>query len=159
MVAKARRPSATSPSRFGARRSGSTRHKGVDLYAPKGTPVSAPAAGVVVRAQTEYVDGFDDLGRLVVVKLDDGGGELLAAHLEGVSVAQGQRVQEGDVLGTVGDTAFPRRNPSARFDTSKPHTHVELLMGHSYPVRKAILRQNPMALAFYAATKKKRAAA
>ena len=98
MVAKARRPSATSPSRFGARRSGSTRHKGVDLYAPKGTPVSAPAAGVVVRAQTEYVDGFDDLGRLVVVKLDDGGGELLAAHLEGVSVAQGQRVKEGDVL-------------------------------------------------------------
>lgn len=144
-------------SRYGAARKGGA-HKGVDLYAPKGTPVTAPEAGVVVRAHSEYEKGFDGFGRVVVIALDRGG-ELLIAHLEKVSVSPGQRLDQGDVLGTVGDTAFTRQHPTARFTDSKPHAHVEYLTGHNYPVTKETQRQEPTSLAYYQPSKKKRRAA
>ncbi len=123
-------------------------HAGVDLYADMGTAVTAPAAGVVRLAHSEYVDGFGKYGRVVVVRLD-GGGELMVAHLERVTVAPGQRVKAGDTLGTVGDTEFTAKHPQKRFDDSKPHAHVELLPTGSYPVRKGTPRADPSALAFY----------
>lgn len=72
-------------------------HYGVDLAAPVGTPVVAPADGVVTLAD-------DDLyfeGAMVVV--DHGQGFLSKyLHLSRIDVAPGQRVTRGTVLGAVG---------------------------------------------------------
>jgi len=74
-------------------------HLGLDLAAPEGTPVHAPAAGVVTLAQKDYYL----TGGTVI--LDHGHGVSSAfIHLSAVSVRPGQIVSQGDVLGAVGKT-------------------------------------------------------
>jgi len=74
-------------------------HYGVDIAAPAGTPFHAPAAGVVVLAEPDlYFSG----GTLM---LDHGHGLTSAfLHLQSLAVAVGDRVAQGDPLGTVGAT-------------------------------------------------------
>lgn len=155
MVATVTVPPATASRRYGGPRASGT-HNGVDLFGQPGEAVTAPAAGVVRLAHRQYAPGFGGYGRVVVVALDSGG-ELLVSHLEDVRVDQGQRVAQGDVLGTVGDTAFTEDHPSARFAVSKPHAHVEHLPRGRYPVRRTTPRRDPSPLAFY--IEKKKAAA
>lgn len=83
-------------SRFG-RRYGRL-HAGIDLKAPRGTPIHAAAAGKVVFA------GYSgDYGRMVVI--DHGRGIQTAyAHNSRNLVATGQRVRQGEVIGNVGRT-------------------------------------------------------
>jgi len=82
---------------FGARRGGSW-HTGLDLRAPKGTPVWATADGKVVVAEREGA-----YGRTVVV--DHGSGySTRYAHLKRIKVERGERVKRGEVLGTVGES-------------------------------------------------------
>ena len=74
-------------------------HYGVDIAAPAGTPVKAPADGVVAIAHSDmyYTGG--------TVLLDHGHGlTSVYSHLEEVSVREGQRVAQGDVIGAVGAT-------------------------------------------------------
>ena len=74
-------------------------HYGVDVAAPAGTPVRAPADGVVAIAHSDmyYTGG--------TVLLDHGHGlTSVYSHLKEVSVSEGQRVAQGDVIGTVGAT-------------------------------------------------------
>ena len=74
-------------------------HKGLDLAAPAGTPVHAPAAGIVRLA---LPNSFFN-GNLVV--LDHGHHVFtIYAHLHEMAVKPGQHVAAGDVLGTVGAT-------------------------------------------------------
>jgi hypothetical protein len=101
-----------------------------------------------MHALNGWVKGFGGYGRLVVVALDSGG-EVLAGHLNSVSVSKGERVARGAQLGTVGDTVYSDDNPTGRFLESEPHAHIEYLTGHSYPVRREVARQDPSALAFY----------
>jgi murein DD-endopeptidase MepM/ murein hydrolase activator NlpD len=87
---------------FGARRiiNGQPRspHSGSDYSAPKGTPVVAVNAGKVA-----LVAEFFFPGRLVI--LDHGLGLYTAYfHLDTISVAEGDRVERGQTLGTVGAT-------------------------------------------------------
>jgi murein DD-endopeptidase MepM/ murein hydrolase activator NlpD len=72
-------------------------HYGVDLAAPQGTPVRAPADGVVSLADEDlYFEGS-------MVVLDHGQGFLSKyLHLSRVDVTAGQRVRRGDVIGAVG---------------------------------------------------------
>lgn len=154
MVATATQVPSRPSRRFGGARADAP-HKGVDLYAPRGEEVRAPAAGVVQHAHTTYFPGFGLYGRVVVVALDRGG-ELLVAHLEDVRVRAGERVARGTVLGTVGDTEFTQKDPTKRFEDSEPHAHVEYLTQGSYPVRRSVPRENPNALAFYVEKKKGR---
>ena len=82
-------------SAFGPRPGGS-RHQGIDLSAPKGTPVRATAAGKVVVAEREGA-----FGRTVVV--DHGNGyRTRYAHLRRIVVDPGERVRDGEILGKVG---------------------------------------------------------
>lgn len=142
----------TGSSLFGAVRrnkDGSERtHNGVDLYADRGDPVLSPGAGTVMHANNGWTKGFGGYGRVVVVALDSGG-EVLAGHLDRVVVSAGQRVERGEKIGTVGDTSFSDDNPTGRFLESEPHTHVEFLTGASYPVRREVVRQDPMPQAFF----------
>jgi len=74
-------------------------HRGVDIAAPEGTPVQAMASGVVSLAKTDmYFTG-------ATVMVDHGHGvHSIYVHLAEVRVAPGQRLEQGDVLGTVGAT-------------------------------------------------------
>ncbi|RMD60701.1 MAG: M23 family metallopeptidase [Alphaproteobacteria bacterium] len=74
-------------------------HYGVDIAAPEGTPVVAPADGIVVIAARDmyYTGG--------TVLLDHGHGlTSVYSHLKEVRVREGQRLRQGEVLGTVGAT-------------------------------------------------------
>jgi murein DD-endopeptidase MepM/ murein hydrolase activator NlpD len=87
---------------FGARRiiNGQARspHGGIDYSVPRGTPVVAANAGRVA-----LVAEFFFPGRLVV--LDHGLGlYTLYFHLDTASVAEGERVERGQTLGSVGAT-------------------------------------------------------
>ncbi len=73
-------------------------HKGIDISAPKGTPIRASADGVVESAAME--NGY---GREVL--LDHGHGlKTLYGHMSGFTVIQGQAVVRGQVIGYVGSS-------------------------------------------------------
>ena len=73
-------------------------HTGIDIAAPNGTPVKAPAAGEVI-----YDGWLRGYGRVVV--LNHGKGySTLYAHLSASLVKEGQEVKEGAVIGRVGKT-------------------------------------------------------
>jgi murein DD-endopeptidase MepM/ murein hydrolase activator NlpD len=73
-------------------------HSGVDVAAGAGAPVVAPADGVVVLAGPPM---FSLEGNLVI--LDHGSGLNSALlHLATVAVHEGQRVRQGEAIGTVG---------------------------------------------------------
>jgi len=74
-------------------------HTGTDIAAPLNTPVKAPADGVVVLAAKDYFFS----GNMVI--LDHGDGlKTIYAHLNDISVQEGDSVFKGDVLGLVGQT-------------------------------------------------------
>jgi len=90
-------------SEFGPRkdpRAGTWRtHTGVDLSAPKGTPVFATAPGRVT------FGGRDRGGYGKLVKISHGNGlETWYAHLSRRAVREGERVQRGQQVGRVGNT-------------------------------------------------------
>ena len=72
-------------------------HFGVDLAAPKGTPILAPADGIVSLASEEmYFEGS-------LIMIDHGQGLIsYYLHNETVDVEDGQRVTQGQQIGTVG---------------------------------------------------------
>lgn len=74
-------------------------HFGVDVAAPVGTQVIAPAAGVVTLA---HPDMFYSGGTLIV----DHGHQLSSSflHLSRILVDEGDRVKQGDVIAEVGAT-------------------------------------------------------
>lgn len=86
-------------------------HAGVDIGAPKGTKIYAPAAGKVV------VAAFDSrMGKFV--RLDHGFGmETTYGHLSKIFVTYGTKVKRGDVIGLVGSTG--------KFSTG-PHLHYQI---------------------------------
>lgn len=75
-------------------------HAGVDVARPTGTPIMAPADGVVVLAAAAL---FTLEGNLLIV---DHGNGLSSAflHLSRIGVQLGQRVRQGDPLGAIGMT-------------------------------------------------------
>ena len=74
-------------------------HYGVDVARPEGTPVTAPAAGEVTLAEPDL---FYSGGTVI---LDHGYGLSSSfLHLSEVSVAVGDRLQPGDLLGAIGAT-------------------------------------------------------
>ena len=74
-------------------------HYGIDLAAPQGTVIRAPAAGLVTLAQA----GMHFEGGLVLI--DHGQGLITAyLHQSGLDVVAGQTVARGDALGRVGMT-------------------------------------------------------
>lgn len=96
---------------WGDRRGGGRRsHQGVDIFAPKGTPVVAATDGWVARV------GFSGLGGKVVWLADEERSRFFYyAHLDAFEAVEGTKVKTGDVLGYVGNTGNARTTP--------PHLH------------------------------------
>lgn len=75
-------------------------HTGVDITAPKGTPVYATADGVVSYKQAQSGYGTS-------VLLNHGYSyETLYAHLSKRAVKPGQKIKRGELVGYVGNTGF-----------------------------------------------------
>jgi murein DD-endopeptidase MepM/ murein hydrolase activator NlpD len=92
-------------------------HRGLDISAAAGTPVVAPADGVVTAVGRE-----PDFGNLLA--LDHGYGFLTRyGHASRVLVRLGQRVRRGQVVALVGNTGR----------STGPHLHYEVLR-HGVPV-------------------------
>ena len=102
-------------------------HSGVDIPAPKGTPILAVGSGTVIFAgyglyltSEEYRDPY---GIAVAIKHDFGyRGKMLYTvygHMDKTFVYQGQRVEAGETIGLVGETG----------KVSGPHLHLEIRVG------------------------------
>ena len=85
-------------------------HPGIDISAPPGTEIKAPADGVVVS-----VGRRGAYGKAIVL---DHGFDIVTryGHMKEYNVSPGQRVQRGDVIGFVGNTGR----------SNAPHVHYEV---------------------------------
>jgi hypothetical protein len=92
------------------REGGRRRHHGVDIFAPRGTPVVAAAEAYVSRVDTTEIGG-----RVVWLRDRKRGASLYYAHLHEILTRDGARVMPGDTIGTVGNTGNARTTP--------PHLH------------------------------------
>jgi murein DD-endopeptidase MepM/ murein hydrolase activator NlpD len=96
---------------FGAPRGRDRRHQGVDIFAPRGTPVRSATPGLVLSVRDQ------GLGGRQVWVLGPAHERHYYAHLDDWAPAlrAGDRVRTGALLGTVGDTGNARGTP--------PHLH------------------------------------
>jgi len=93
---------------WGADRDGGKRsHEGIDIFAPKRTPVIAAEAGVVVAVRDGGLGG-----KTVSVRIPERDITLYYAHLDKQMVREGQLVNKGDVLGLVGNTGNAKHTAS-----------------------------------------------
>lgn len=127
-------------SSFGPR--GGREHMGVDIAAPIGTPIYAPAAGEVVDMSP---DGRRDSYGNVVILRHAGEVFTLYAHLDEFvgGMQLGDWVRKGNVVGYVGVTQAPR--PAM---VSDPHVHFEVLLEPSFNQygRVVVTRDSPARL-------------
>ena len=86
-------------------------HQGLDFVAEVGTPVLVTAPGVVVRSER-----WGAYGQMVEVEHAEGYSTRYA-HLQARRVAVGDRLERGDVVGTLGNTGR----------STGPHLHYEIL--------------------------------
>lgn len=86
-------------------------HSGTDLGAAMGTPVLAAYAGIVALA--DFLGGY---GLTVVLQHNDGTQETRYAHLSEALVQPGDFVEQGTVIGRVGNTG----------NSTGPHLHFEI---------------------------------
>ena len=102
-----------------------TRHLGLDLFAPAGTPVHAPLAGEVIRVG--WTPERLDYGGLVMLRHRTGAGDPFATlygHLAREvchTLAVGQQIGAGEVFAALGDRSENGGWP--------PHLHIQLLAG------------------------------
>lgn len=99
-------------------------HEGLDVTAPMGTPIEAPANGTVV--QTGWEAGYGN-----TVTIDHGYGIVTRfAHASRILVRVGEKVERGDRIALVGNTGL----------STGPHLHYEVhVNGRPVDPRRYIL--------------------
>ena len=103
------------------------RHAGIDIAEETGTPIVAPNRGIV-RLADHLLSG----GKTVII--DHGIGlSSTYMHLDSMAVAEGQTVERGEKIGTLGMTGY----------ATGPHLHWEVNLGSS-PVNPEQLMDNDL---------------
>lgn len=98
------------------RDAGRRQHEGIDIFAPRGTPVVAATDGRI-----RYTGERGLGGKQVWLRTDlFGGNSLYYAHLDSIADIRG-RVEEGDTLGFIGN--------SGNAITTPPHLHFGIYTG------------------------------
>jgi murein DD-endopeptidase MepM/ murein hydrolase activator NlpD len=105
-------------------------HNGIDYYAPRGTPVYAAGAGTVTRSGYSAANGHH-----VFIK-HAGGIETRYLHFTKRTVKKGQKVNQGQTIGTVGSTGL----------ATGPHLHYEFVVNgvHRNPRTVALPKVEPL---------------
>jgi murein DD-endopeptidase MepM/ murein hydrolase activator NlpD len=126
---------------WGAARDGGRRkHKGIDIFAPKGTAIVAVASGVIT-----YIGEQPKGGNCLWLSTDDGA-SFYYAHLDrwASGLYEGMEVRSGDLLGYVGNTGNAKSTP--------PHLHFAVNdndeMVNPYPIltRASVVQRARVAL-------------
>lgn len=87
-------------------------HEGIDIAAQTGTPIVAPADGVVIKAG--FSTGYGNM-----VEISHGYGiKTVFGHNSRLNVKAGQRVKRGEIISFIGDTG----------SSTGPHLHYEVLV-------------------------------
>ena len=103
---------------WGAARSQGRSHEGIDIFAARGTPIQSTTQGIVRKV------GKNNLGGRVVVVVGPGGAGHYYAHLEDYAdIALNDWVNQGDVIGYVGDSGNAKGTP--------PHVHYGIYINGS----------------------------
>lgn len=103
---------------WGAVRDGGRRsHEGIDIFAPRGTPVVAAVKGRITRTGNRGLGG-----KQVWLRDSERGNSLYYAHLDSIIATPGMTVSPGDTLGLVGNTGNARTTP--------PHLHFGIYKGY-----------------------------
>ena len=84
-------------------------HPGVDIGAPMGSPITAPASGKIV-----FAGAAGSAGNLIEL-MSDSGEKHRFMHCSKILVNQGDSVKQGQKIGLVGSTGF----------STGPHLHWE----------------------------------
>lgn len=122
---------------FGVPRDGGKRvHEGVDVFAARGTPVTAVSRGSVSSVGVNRLGGK-------TVRLSHDGYSYYYAHLDSQLVRSGQKVRVGDTLGTVGNTG--------NAITTAPHLHFGIYRSgrgavDPFPFFEEIAEKGPLIL-------------
>lgn len=107
------------------------RHNGIDIPAPRGTPIHATADGIVGRAQ--QLGGYGNY-----VEIEHGNAiETRYGHMSSYVVQPGQKVKRGEVIGYVGSTGRSTGN----------HLHYEVRIDGSPVNPLPFVHTDQMALA------------
>jgi murein DD-endopeptidase MepM/ murein hydrolase activator NlpD len=117
-------------------------HRGVDFGGQKcGAPIPTPYSGVVVAARTHSMGTW---GNTVCIKLDGSECISLHAHLQRITVTEGEHIPAGHIIGTNGGTNHSGPDYAC-------HIHYEILDGtgtrpwrgkHSDPALFYLVQQN-----------------
>jgi murein DD-endopeptidase MepM/ murein hydrolase activator NlpD len=87
-------------------------HTGIDIAAPKGTPIYATGDGVIAKSGRESGYG------LTCIINHGFGYQTLYGHMSSIRVREGQKVKRGEVIGYVGSTGLSKA----------PHVHYEVIL-------------------------------
>ena len=114
---------------WGAARSQGRSHEGIDIFAPRHTPIQSTTQGVVSKV------GENTLGGLVVVVVGPGGAGHYYAHLDDYAdISPNDWVNAGDVIGYVGDSGNAKGTP--------PHVHYGIYINGSAVNPYPLLQKN-----------------
>lgn len=131
--------------RSGRRTGKRTFHAGLDLIAPRGTPLFNAAPGFVetiVRDDSSLdtvvprVEGrgraFNGYGNVVVVRHDAIGTWSAFMHLDSISVTSGQEIGADDLIGEAGNTS------NRKFPGMGSHLHFEVRHANPYAFKEGV---------------------
>lgn len=94
-----------------------TRHPGIDIGAPTGSPIYAADSGYIIQA------GWSNVGYGFMILINHGNGYLTRyAHLSVMNVEVGDSVKKGQIIGRVGSTG----------NSTGPHLHFEIIRGGAH---------------------------